>query len=36
MKIEGVERDGAEIQFTGMDSEERHVLPCASSRSAAS
>ena len=26
VKIEGVERDGAEIQFTGMDSEERHVL----------
>src|ERR671918_3112175 len=26
IKIEGVERDGAEIQFTGMDSEERHVL----------
>ena len=26
IKIEGVERDGAEIQFTGMDSEERHAL----------
>jgi len=26
VKIEGVERDGAEIQFTGMDSEERHAL----------
>ena len=26
VKIEGVRRDGAEIQFTGMDSEERHAL----------
>ena len=26
VKIEGVERDGAEIRFTGMDSEERHEL----------
>ena len=26
VKIEGVRRDGAEIQFTGMDSEERHEL----------
>jgi threonine dehydratase len=26
VKIAGVERDGAEIQFTGMDSEERHEL----------
>jgi threonine dehydratase len=26
VKIEGVERDGAEIQFTGPDSEERHAL----------
>jgi threonine dehydratase len=26
VKVAGVERDGAEIQFTGMDSEERHVL----------
>src|SRR5688500_4169045 len=26
IKIEGVERDGAEIAFTGMDSEERHLL----------
>ena len=26
VKIEGVERDDAEIQFTGMDSEERHLL----------
>ena len=26
VKIEGVQRDGAEIQFTGMDSEERHEL----------
>jgi threonine dehydratase len=26
IKIEGVEKDGAEIQFTGMDSEERHAL----------
>ena len=26
VKIDGVERDGAEIQFTGSDSEERHAL----------
>jgi threo-3-hydroxy-L-aspartate ammonia-lyase len=26
IKIEGVERDGAEIQLTGMDSDERHQL----------
>jgi len=26
VKVSGVERDGAEIAFTGMDSEERHVL----------
>ena len=26
VKIEGVRRDGAEIQFTGMDSAERHAL----------
>ena len=26
VKIEGVERDGAEIRFTGPDSEERHAL----------
>lgn len=26
IKIEGVRRDGGEIQFTGMDSEERHAL----------
>src|SRR5918995_988111 len=26
IKIEGVERDGAEIRFTGMDSQERHEL----------
>lgn len=26
VKIAGVERDGAEIRFTGADSEERHVL----------
>jgi threonine dehydratase len=26
VKIEGVQADGAEIQFTGMDSEERHEL----------
>lgn len=26
VKIAGVERDGAEIAFTGMDSEERHAL----------
>ena len=26
VKIAGVERDGAEIQLTGMDSEERHAL----------
>jgi threo-3-hydroxy-L-aspartate ammonia-lyase len=26
VKIAGVERDGAEIQLTGLDSEERHVL----------
>ena len=26
IKIEGVRRDGAEIQLTGMDSEERHAL----------
>jgi threo-3-hydroxy-L-aspartate ammonia-lyase len=26
VKVAGVERDGAEIAFTGLDSEERHVL----------
>ncbi|HEY6607589.1 MAG TPA: threonine/serine dehydratase [Candidatus Limnocylindria bacterium] len=26
VKVAGVERDGAEIQLTGLDSEERHVL----------
>src|SRR5918994_5414020 len=26
IKIDGVRRDGAEIEFTGMDSEERHAL----------